>query len=73
MASSHYKLTLKEMKKRKWRVNRKISNYDTSLHPGAIVSIVGKRSGVEIEGPKCRRCHVSVFMRKVPMDCLDPV
>jgi hypothetical protein len=63
--ATYKKMTLKEMKSRQWKTSREITSGVMSIPAGTVVSITGKGGGLQISGPKCPHCGVSVFCRKV--------
>lgn len=63
------RLTLEQMKARRWRTTAVISTRLASVPVGTEVKITDKRGGIHFESPPCPCCKVSVRVRKVsPLD-----
>lgn len=69
----YLKMTLAEMKKRRWRTTRKLDSGAQSVPAGVEVSVTGKGGGLTINGPRCRCCRVSIYMRKVHHDDVEEI
>ena len=66
MTQRDYKrLTLVEMKKRRWRTVNVLRNGCMEIPAFVEVEIVGKGSGLRLAGPKCQKCGVRIFITKV--------
>lgn len=63
---NEYKRTPERLLKgRKAKLVASVQSRVAKLPKGAIVTIIGKRNGLDIESAPCPHCGVSVFMRKV--------
>ena len=67
------RLTLAEMKRRRWRTVLPLESKLLALPEGAEVSITGKQKGLSIKSPACPHCGVSVSMMKVAPRYLEEI
>lgn len=58
-------MTAKELIGRKAKTVREMHNGHGSIAAGTVVTITGKRSGLELETDKCEHCGTKIFIRKV--------
>lgn len=63
-------MTAKELVGRKAKTLREMHNGHGSIAAGTIVTITGKRSGLELETVKCEHCGTKIYIRKVEPDAV---
>jgi hypothetical protein len=64
------KTPARELKGRRARLERDVRNGWATIAAGTVVTITGKRGGLEIETDRCQSCGVRVHVRKVEPDAL---
>ena len=68
-----------EMKKagdwvgKKVRLKRDLQNKVAKFPKGSICTVNYAYAGLDLTGPKCSKCGVSIFIRKVPYGAVETV